>query len=378
MPFLDETGVQNMTADIKALADVRYLKVGDPSIRNLTESLKIKATELDASTASVDTWGDARLEFYDSNNTLMGYLDAFRLLSNTQPAQGVQFVSSREINNTTIYNGFYLGVKDDATPFISFSSNDVRDAWAKSLNVVKKSGDTMTGDLNIEKSAPTFNEKGSYNTRINATAPSSLTKIGGIRFFDNNNEANFYTETQYTTTQQLYSSFITRRYNADGSTYTNHGFYQRIENDGTLIVDFPSKASRKAWCTGLGVGDYVSKTLGTSGTQSVAHNTVVNLTNIALSPGVWVVMGKISYATGGSTASGYRSCYIGNSTSNDTYASQQLPGATGGNTAVAAMGLVTLSAASTVYLNAKQYSGGALNVNKAYTFIQAVKIRTDL
>lgn len=29
MPFLDETGVQNMTADIKTLADARYLKISD-------------------------------------------------------------------------------------------------------------------------------------------------------------------------------------------------------------------------------------------------------------------------------------------------------------------------------------------------------------
>lgn len=239
-----------------------------------------------------------------------------------------------------------------------------------------KIGGTMIGQLTFSR--------GNYirmNTSLDdATLCSSRSVskyICGISTNDSNDNNIFYSETALPTDGSVYRSFIVRAQDSNGNEYLN-GFYVRIKNDGSPQISFTSNAVRKAWCSGLGVGDYVSKTLGSSGTQSVAHNTTVNLTNIALDPGVWVVMGKVSFATGGSTVSGYRSCYIGSSTSNDTYASQQLPGATGGNTAVAAMGLITLSAASTVYLNAKQYSGSALNVNKAYTYIQAVRIRADV
>ena len=241
---------------------------------------------------------------------------------------------------------------------------------------VTKSGDTMTGDLTLSKGK--FLRLDTNLDDATLCSSRAISKyICGISTNDSNDNNVFYSETALPIDGSVYRSFIVRAQDSGGNEYLN-GFYVKIKNDGSPQIYFPSNASRKAWCTGLGVGDYISKQLGTSGTQSVAHNTVVNLTNIVLNPGVWVVMGKVSFATGGSTVSGYRSCYIGNSTSNDTYASQQLPGATGGNTAVGAMGLITLSAASTVYLNAKQYSGGALNVNKAYTFIQAVRIRADV
>lgn len=268
MPFLDETGVQNMTADIKTLADARYLKLGD----------------------------------------------------------------------------------------------------------------NLTGDLTIEKNTQGFLtfKNTSLSTRAQAASLQETQSIGGLHWRDSNDELNGYLEIKRAyDTNNSYLQLNLRRYDSTGQQYANNGFTIQINDNLEPSVTFPSTESRKAWCIGLGVGQYVSKIVGTSGTQSVAHNTVVNLTNIALDPGVWVITGRISYVTGG-TASGFRSCLIGDSTSTANYAIQQLPGATGGNTVVNAVGLVTLSAASTVYLNAKQYSGGALNVTKNASYIQAVRIRADV
>ena len=241
---------------------------------------------------------------------------------------------------------------------------------------VTKIGDTITGQLILSK-GNSFNLNTSLDDATLCSSRANNKYICGISSYDSNDNNIFYSEIALPTDGSVYRSFIVRAQDSGGNEYLN-GFYVKIKNDGSPQIYFPSTASRKAWCTGLGVGNYVSKVVGTSGTQSVAHNTVVNLTNIALDAGVWVVMGRISYATGGSTASAFRSCFIGSSTSGANYAIQQLPGATGGNTVVDAVGLVTLSAASTVYLNAKQYSGSALNVTKNASYIQAVRIRADV
>lgn len=94
--------------------------------------------------------------------------------------------------------------------------------------------------------------------RIDAEELSSNLNLGSIHRRDVNNEPIFYSETFRTTTNRTYTSFIHRRYSADGSSSINHGFYIGISNSGSLDVTFPSTASRQAWADGLFKSDNVT------------------------------------------------------------------------------------------------------------------------
>lgn len=108
------------------------------------------------------------------------------------------------------------------------------------------------GDITINKSAAIFAAQGTINTRVNATTPSSATIVGGLNVKDSNGDIVFYNQTTMSSTDTLYSTFITRRYNADGSAIAvTHGFYQHVNKNGNLSVNFTSEASRTAWRTGL-------------------------------------------------------------------------------------------------------------------------------
>lgn len=156
--------------------------------------------------------------------------------------------------NTTKYAYLRMGTTEDGTQWVGVSSAA---AWRTALGVVNKAGDTMTGNLHISKTYDSivFYHATSVNSRINATAPDANRRIGSIQHLDGNDASNvvFYSETFYTTDRQLYTSFVTRRYSADGSSYINHGFYQRINNDGSVVTNFTNAASRDAWATGLNV-----------------------------------------------------------------------------------------------------------------------------
>ena len=54
-------------------------------------------------------------------------------------------------DNSEILHGFYFGINSDGSKYVSFYDSASRDAMATGLNVVKKAGDTMSGNLMIHK-----------------------------------------------------------------------------------------------------------------------------------------------------------------------------------------------------------------------------------
>lgn len=123
-------------------------------------------------------------------------------------------------------------------------------------------------------------QHGFISFRKDAETLSSNTAIGREQHKDSEGLLCFYSETYRTTTNQTYTSFIHRRYDASGTGYTNHGFYLRIDNDGTLSVTFPSNGSRDAWVAGLNVlkksGDTMLGGALTLKSTNVTSNTTVS------------------------------------------------------------------------------------------------------
>lgn len=159
---------------------------------------------------------------------------------------------------------------------------DALDVYTKSdsdSRYVNVTGDTMTGDLTINKATPSYLTKGTSSTRFGAAAVSSSVYAGRIHFKDSNNDIAHYIESGRNTSNETWSSFIHRRTKADGSSYTNHGFYLYIQNDGGVSVGFPSTTSRDAWATGLNVvkkaGDTMTGnlTISKSGAQLYCKST---------------------------------------------------------------------------------------------------------
>lgn len=121
-------------------------------------------------------------------------------------------------------------------------------------------------------------QHGFISCRKDAETLSSNTVVGRHQHKDSEGLMCFYSETIRTTANQTYTSFIHRRYDASGTGNTSHGFYLRIDNDGTLTVTFPSTTSRDAWASGLNVvkkdGDTMTGSLTLKSTHLTSNTTV--------------------------------------------------------------------------------------------------------
>lgn len=126
---------------------------------------------------------------------------------------------------------------------------------------VLKSGDTMTGNLQISRAAASYLNLRSSATdaQIGETIPDSNTSLGGYDVYDSASYRAFWSEVIKTTGDDLYKSFILRRKNASGTEIRN-GFYLRINASGTPTVQFSNTATEGAWRDALGfpIGSNVS------------------------------------------------------------------------------------------------------------------------
>ena len=118
---------------------------------------------------------------------------------------------------------------------------------------VNADGDTMTGQLTVHYTNPAMVEKGTISMRIGAETLSANQRIGALFLQDNNGDVNFYSETYRTTDNITYTSFVHRRFSADGATAYYNGFYLDILNDGTRRVRFSDNTVRDAWANALNV-----------------------------------------------------------------------------------------------------------------------------
>lgn len=119
------------------------------------------------------------------------------------------------------------------------------------IGAVAKTGDTMTGNLRIEKAVPYITQKSTnINSQIGKTVPSSHTSLGGYDLYDSEGYRPFFSDVIKSTSDDLYKSFILRRKNASGTDILN-GFYLHINASGNPTVSFSNETVRAAWRNGL-------------------------------------------------------------------------------------------------------------------------------
>lgn len=132
-------------------------------------------------------------------------------------------------------------------------------------NYVKKSGDTMTGDLFIEKTGSEVFmnfQRTDLDMRLGTTDANG--SVGGFHYYDSNGDLVMYLESKLLTGDKTRAQLYTRRTDASGTKYS-HGFGIVIDGQGNGSVEFSSTAFRDAWADGMNVvkkaGDTMSGNL---------------------------------------------------------------------------------------------------------------------
>ena len=270
-----------------------------------------------------------------------------------------------------ISHGFLLQIGANSNPLVVFPSTESRDAWANGLNVVKKAGDTMTGDLTIQKSNPHF-----YTQATNVDI----------------------TETDNGVSANTWSGFSTRDKNdyaiaqffgqagADGNTAATMWVYNRdtagteiaygyfrmtMNKSGAISYSLSNPA---AFCNAIGVGTRLSAHL-TENASVASSSTFSNLISLTIPTGIWVVIAAINMQNNNATIGSFTAASLGSTTTGTQYARAQV-GTCTGNTVVQISAILNFTASTTVYLNVAQGGGvtRAVVSGASNTYIVAVRI----
>lgn len=128
-------GIKEFCEFWQSIKGIFVKKAGD----TMTGSLEIKESNIDVDTPpGSNTYGNALFTFVDKDGEYLGYLQPFYLPNvGGHNVIGMTVNGYREVNGSPVYNGLYLGVKDDGTPFVDFNTSADRDAWLKALHLDK-------------------------------------------------------------------------------------------------------------------------------------------------------------------------------------------------------------------------------------------------
>ena len=250
---------------------------------------------------------------------------------------------------------------------------DVKKLFTKILtSFVNKSGDTMTGDLLLDKDDPRIEW---INEKINLKASNngvSATTYTGHRMKDANGLDQAASYGAVTTAGLSRNGLWAYNYDSNGNLIGNNSFAVQVTKTGDLTYQMTSP---KNFCAALGLGTVVDETAGSSGTISVASATATNIMSVSLGAGTWVITGTVAYQGGSSaTAGSYMHCRIGTTSTGTQIAHAAVGCVKAGNTQVTTVGIKTFSATTTVYLSAQQGTGNSVNVAKGNTGIKAVRV----
>ena len=208
--------------------------------------MNFQRTDLDMRLGTTDANGSVGgFHYYDSNGDLVMYLESKLLTGDKTRAQ--LYARRTDANGTKYSHGFGIVIDEQGNGSVEFSSTAFRDAWADGMNVVKKAGDTMTGNLTL----PNVNLNSSIDTSLDNTR-SATQFLSGIYAYDGNNRNIFYNEIALAT-DRIYRSYVVRGFNSNGTEVGRNGFYLDVMNDGTIAVRFANDATREAWANALNV-----------------------------------------------------------------------------------------------------------------------------
>lgn len=208
-----QVSVENFGLKLRdAIYDPRYvLKAGDTMTGMLAlPSLRFNTsvdTSLDLTRSTQTFFGQEHV--YDVNNRNIFYSEMSLATDRIYRSYVVRAYDSQgeELGR----NGFYLTILNNGTPEVSFTSNTVRDAWANGLNVVKRTGSSLTGNCDIKVSS------GDARWQVTNTY-NSVTRTGGI--LSNNGGSGVYIWSPSAVAGWLCHTDGTKKYFA-GMDFTN-------------------------------------------------------------------------------------------------------------------------------------------------------------
>lgn len=229
---------------------------------------------------------------------------------------------------------------------------------------VDRTGDTMTGDLVIQKENSYLKLKSTSNkTSIGTAIPSSNQVLGGEHVFDADNRQCYYSELVKSSSDTVYRSFCVKRYTSNGSSSYVNGFYLTLSATGEPVITFSNAAAKEAWKTALGIGTREAVTLSANKTlASSSISTLTNIISVSLEAGTWIVVGQISFPGGSGTTQTTRRISISNTATGSNYGMTSIPVVNNAGVAIQVCATVDLNSTTTIYLNASQNSGSSMTI----------------
>lgn len=146
MAFLDNTGVEYLAADIKELADNRYVNIdGD----KMTDNLQIESPSIDISqTPSSDIYQNG-LELVDANGNMIGQ---FQSVSRSDGKIGVWYGASRDVGGSQVDNKVRMAVDGSGNRSITVSDSG---AWRDALGINNAVKEVTPSAVNVSSATDT-------------------------------------------------------------------------------------------------------------------------------------------------------------------------------------------------------------------------------
>lgn len=254
---------------------------------------------------------------------------------------------------------------DDYVPIVTNGTNKkalgqkIKDFIASFF--VSKSGDTMTGDLTVDKSSPRFNADNNAVTLSTATNNGvSNTTYCGLSIRDSNNSQIGLLENIAGTDGTISTRINSRNLDTSGNIVSN-SFQVIARKNGTMGYSVSDPA---AFRSAIGIGSYVAEALSQYVTCNDNTYTTI-MSGISLAKGTWVICVGVGWAYSGT---GSRRIFVTDSaTSNSNI--RQLIDTSFAATENQQLGIsnnvsqvVEFTSNVTLYVKAYQHSGAALNV----------------
>lgn len=247
--------------------------ISDRSIVSITARASIVAKsyvtfgETDTVTSNVYS---SMLSWADSNGNSLGYMEGYKTASDVIYNR---IVARRHINGSSSYTSAQLGVGVDASgnAVALVAGTGLADSFRNTIGAVHKTGDTMTGDLVVEKSTDSkiSLDSSSINSKMGTTRPSDSQTIGSYMVRDSNNYSCGWLQVIKNTSGGIRLELYASRPDASG-TRVSHGVALVIDDSGNRSVSMHSPA---AWRSALGVSNIQTKTV----TASVNSQSCISL-----------------------------------------------------------------------------------------------------
>lgn len=244
---------------------------------------------------------------------------------------------------------------------------DVKKLFTKILtSFVNKSGDTMTGDLNVgDLTHPA--SVSSFNGFEVGVDPSANTAADGFHIRDKNGSRMARFDAYYWADGYEGLRFGNARTPTGGSSAVGNYLMMGVNASGTRRVSF---SSRDPWRTALGLGTSVTSGTMVSSPMSLPTSTYKSVGTVSLTAGTWLILGQVEYPA---NASGIRYTNIGTSVGSNDY-SVYHGASPSGATRQQVLALVSPTSTTTYNLNMYQNSGSSLSVVTTRCHIQAYKL----